>query len=64
MTYKSHYVIQHTRFYQCGRKKQYVSIGEAETAVNQVWAKYRSKQEPYKCRFCGGWHLRTVKNEN
>lgn len=58
MTYKSTYRIQATRFYQCDRKKQYISEWEAKAFADRIFSKFGSRQEPYHCHHCGGWHLR------
>lgn len=45
-----------TRETQCAGKTRFISF----TAANIIAGKPRKERmarEPYRCRFCGGWHL-------
>lgn len=63
MTYKSKYKVQHTKFYQCGRKALFLDEDSAQRRARQINAQGGVKLEAYQCNCdgCRGWHLRKAR---
>lgn len=49
------------QFMSCGRKRQFVSEDEAQEWADRALSKFGSRQRPYVCGYCGGWHNETEK---
>jgi seryl-tRNA synthetase len=56
----SRYVI----FHSCERKLAFKTIGEAEAAKETFDARYNKKHKIYECRYCGKYHLATVRESS
>lgn len=50
-------------YMSCGRKIQYITWQEAQDWAAQAWRLYGSRQQPYHCDYCNGWHNETVKDD-
>lgn len=46
-----------TRYKQCERKVRYENVDQAIDASVNVLFRSSTVVEPYRCRFCGGWHV-------
>lgn len=51
------------QYMSCGRKIQFVSESEAQAWADRAWRLYGSRQRPYPCGWCNGWHNETVKDD-
>jgi len=43
----------------CASKTNYSSINDALRDAKRILIEYRSEKTPYKCSYCGYWHLGT-----
>jgi len=44
------------QWFGCGRKTAYTAAGARKAAKRQA-ERWHVRREPYKCRYCDGWHL-------